>query len=76
MNFQTLRDQAEVHSSDEIRGIVNNAVVNAEDTIYVEKAACSSQFERLVVATIAEQLACNTYSTSTIRWFTTRGIRF
>jgi hypothetical protein len=76
MNFKTLRDQAYGTKSVEINEIAGNAEVNANDTVYTEKAVPVEQWDAVAMSTVAEQLACGSYSPATVLWFTRRGVRF
>ena len=60
--------------ADRISYIVDSGRVNADDTVYTEKAAPASDYDRIALETVIGTLAYET-DKRVINWFAKRGIR-
>ena len=77
--FQTLRDQLPVdfrHGSveDRVDDLFDKARINADDTVFVEKARPIAEWDAVAMASVVDLLSFST-DAAVNRWFAERGIR-
>lgn len=58
----------------EVDNLIDSGRINADDTVYAEKAAPESDWECVFVGTIASLLSSGEYSKACLRWFAKRGV--
>lgn len=59
-----------------INHLIALGVVNANDTVMVEKAATPDDWHRLFEGTIGTMLASDVYPAAVVSFFTSRGLRY
>lgn len=62
--------------ADQIDEVLDSARINANDTIYIEKAAPESEWNLIFKGTIESILAFGDYSAEVKAWFAAQGIRY
>lgn len=75
--YQLTKDAAKIKSKNvryNVENLIESGRINADDTIFVDKAAKVGEWESLFVGSI-ESLLCDDANVSARRWFSTRGIR-
>jgi len=70
-----LKAASKLPSDHEVVKVLMSAEVNANDTIYVEKAATKDEWERIALGSIGCLFDSHT-KPATLRWFKKRGYRW
>lgn len=58
----------------DVQGLVDSGRVNADDTVYAEKAAPEAEWQALFIGSIRGLLSDGTHSRHCVAWFARHGI--
>ena len=56
--------------------VLDRARINADDTVYVEKAAVAAEWDRIALDTVSDILSQSGTDGDIVEWFLAQGVRF
>lgn len=81
--FKTLRKKVDAMGdiiigtlADKLDDVLDRARINADDTVYVEKAQSVAQWNKIAYASIQDILSRSDTDEQAVRWFEKNGVSF